>query len=72
MQFNSIEFLLFLPIVYLIYWYLLRSSVRWQNVFVIVASYVFYGWWNWRLVGMNATTMSSCSCLIRAMAMRVI
>lgn len=52
MQFNSIEFLLFLPIVYLIYWYMLRSSVRWQNVFVIAASYVFYGWWNWRLLGL--------------------
>lgn len=56
MQFNSIEFLLFLPIVYLIYWYLLRSSLRWQNVFVIVASYVFYGWWNWRLLGLIVFT----------------
>lgn len=52
MQFNSIEFFLFLPIVYLIYWYLLRSSLRWQNVFVIMASYIFYGWWNWKLLGL--------------------
>lgn len=52
MQFNSIEFFLFLPIVYLIYWYLLRSSLRWQNVFVIIASYIFYGWWNWKLLGL--------------------
>lgn len=56
MQFTSIEFLLFLPIVYLVYWYLLRSSMRWQNVFVIVASYVFYGWWNWRLLGLIVFT----------------
>ena len=56
MQFNSIEYLFFLPIVYLIYWYLLRSSLRWQNVFVIVASYVFYGWWNWRLLGLIVFT----------------
>lgn len=56
MQFNSVEFLLFLPIVYLFYWYLLRSSLRWQNVFVIVASYVFYGWWNWTLLGLIVFT----------------
>lgn len=56
MQFNSIEFFLFLSIVYLVYWCLLRSSVRRQNVFVIVASYVFYGWWNWRLLGLIVFT----------------
>ena len=44
MLFNSLEFLLFLPIVFGIYW-LLRDRLRWQNLFVVVASYVFYGWW---------------------------
>lgn len=56
MQFNSIEFLLFFPLVYLTYWYLLRNNLRWQNLFVIVASYVFYGWWNWRLLGLIVFT----------------
>lgn len=45
MLFNSLEFLLFLPIVFGIYW-LLRDRLRWQNLFVVVASYVFYGWWD--------------------------
>ena len=49
MFFNSLEFLLFLPIVFGIYW-LLRDKLRWQNLFVVVASYVFYGWWDWRFL----------------------
>ena len=59
MLFNSIQFALFLPVVFLIYW-LLRRSLRWQNAFVVVASYVFYGWWNWRFLLLIAFT-SACS-----------
>ena len=59
MLFHSIQFALFLPIVFLLYWlvfdYIIRKS-KWQlhlqNAFVIAASYVFYGWWDWRLVGL--------------------
>lgn len=61
MLFNSLEFLLFLPIVFGIYW-LLRDSLRWQNLFVVVASYVFYGWWDWRFLILIAFT-SFCSYL---------
>lgn len=57
MSFASITYLFFLPIVFLLYWfvfdYLIRKSsnqVSWQNAFVVVASYVFYGWWNWRFL----------------------
>lgn len=61
MLFNSLEFLLFLPIVFGIY-RLLRDKLRWQNLFVVVASYVFYGWWDWRFLLLIAFT-SFCSYL---------
>lgn len=59
MLFNSIEFAIFLPIVFAIYW-LLNKHLRWQNLFVVVASYVFYGWWDWRFLILIAFT-SFCS-----------
>ena len=59
MIFNSIEFLIFLPVVFAIYW-LLRSKLKWQNAFVVIASYFFYGWWDWRFLILIAFT-SVCS-----------
>lgn len=59
MLFNSFEFLVFLPIVFLLYWFVFRSR-RWQNLLVVVASYVFYGWWDWRFLLLIAIT-SLCS-----------
>jgi alginate O-acetyltransferase complex protein AlgI len=50
MLFNSIDFAIFLPIVFLIYWQLLKSSLRAQNLFLLIASYIFYGWWDWRFL----------------------
>ena len=55
MLFTSIEFLVFLPVVFALYW-LLRRQVRWQNLLVVVASYVFYGWWDWRFLLLIAFT----------------
>ena len=55
MLFNSIEFALFLPAVWLAYWSL-RGSLRLQNLLVVVASYVFYGWWDWRFLVLIAFT----------------
>ncbi len=49
MVFNSIEFAVFLPIVFGIYW-LLRKNYRWQNIVLLLASYVFYAWWDWRFL----------------------
>ncbi len=46
MLFNSIEFALFLPVVFLLYWFVFRRSLRAQNLFVVAASYLFYGWWD--------------------------
>lgn len=60
MLFNSFEFLLFLPIVFLLYWFVFNRSLKWQNAFVVVASYVFYGWWDWRFLLLIAFT-SLCS-----------
>jgi len=46
MLFNSFEFLLFLPVVFLIYWFVAVRNLTVQNIFIVLASYVFYGWWN--------------------------
>lgn len=59
MLFNSIEYIVFLPIVFAIYW-LLRNHLKLQNAFVVLASYVFYGWWDWRFLILIAFT-SLCS-----------
>jgi len=46
MLFNSLEFALFLPLVFLLYWYGLNRNLKLQNLFIVVASYIFYGWWD--------------------------
>ncbi len=63
MLFNSIEFAVFLPIVFLLYWFVFDYALRgckrqllWQNLFVVVASYIFYGWWDWRFLILIAIT----------------
>ena len=49
MYFNSLEFCLFFAVVYGLYFvFRLRS----QNVLLLIASYVFYGWWDWRFLGL--------------------
>ena len=55
MQFNSLSFLIFLPTVFLLYWCVLRSR-RQQNLLVVIASYVFYGWWDWRFLSLILLT----------------
>lgn len=56
MLFNSIEFALFLPIVFLLYWYVFNRHVRVRNLFIIAVSYIFYGWWDWRFLWLIAFT----------------
>lgn len=59
MLFNSFEFLIFLPIVFLLYWFVFKGRQA-QNMFIVVASYVFYGWWAYRfLVLIFITTLLS-------------
>ena len=60
MLFNSIEFAIFLPIVFLLYWFVFNRSLKLQNLFIVVVSYVFYGWWDWRFLFLIAFT-SLCS-----------
>jgi len=50
MLFNSIDFALFFPIVFALYWFVFNRSIRWQNGFVVAASYFFYGFWDWRFL----------------------
>ena len=52
MLFNSIEFAIFIPIVFLLYWIPLKNSVRGQNILLLIASYFFYGWWDWRFLSL--------------------
>ncbi|MCW1147833.1 MBOAT family O-acyltransferase [Flavobacterium lacisediminis] len=52
MLFNSIEFLLFLPTVFFLYWFVFKNQLRAQNVLLLVASYIFYGWWDWRFLSL--------------------
>ena len=50
MLFNSIEFLIFLPLVFLLYWFGSNKNRKFQNVLLLVASYFFYGWWSWKFL----------------------
>ena len=52
MLFNSFEFLLFLLIVFVFYWFVLKNKIKKQNVLILIASYVFYGWWDWRFLSL--------------------
>ena len=60
MLFNSIEFAIFLPIVFLLYWFAFDRNLKLQNLFIVAVSYVFYGWWDWRFLFLIAFT-SFCS-----------
>ncbi len=52
MLFNSLEFGLFLPIVFGLYWFVFAKRLTCQNVLLLVASYIFYGWWDWRFLSL--------------------
>src|SRR5690606_39568389 len=45
---------IFLPVVFIVYWFLLNKNLRAQNFFIILASYLFYGWWDWRFLSLIA------------------
>ena len=52
MLFNSIEFIIFLPIVFCLYWFVFQKNLRAQNLLLLISSYVFYGWWDWRFLSL--------------------
>jgi D-alanyl-lipoteichoic acid acyltransferase DltB (MBOAT superfamily) len=52
MLFNSIEFLLFLPTVFILYWFVFNKNLKIQNLLILLSSYVFYGWWDYRFLSL--------------------
>lgn len=52
MLFNSIDFALFLPIVFITYWAFNKTNLNIQNGIIVLASYFFYGLWDWRFLGL--------------------
>ncbi|GBU08117.1 O-acyltransferase [Bacteroidales bacterium] len=59
MLFNSFEFLIFLPIVFCLYWFVFQGNLGRQNLFILLASYVFYGSWSWKFLLLIAFTSFS-------------
>ncbi len=52
MLFNSLDFAVFLPIVFILYWFVAGKNLTYQNLLVVVASYLFYGWWDYRFLSL--------------------
>ena len=52
MLFNSLDFFIFLPIVFCLYWFVVNKNLKLQNVLLLVASYLFYGWWDYRFLSL--------------------
>ncbi len=50
MLFNSLNFAVFLPIVFLLYWFATRGNLKFQNLLLLVSSYFFYAFWDWRFL----------------------
>lgn len=50
MFFNSLDFALFLPTVFFLYWIVAKNKTQLQNIIIVLSSYVFYGWWDWRFL----------------------
>ena len=52
MLFNSITYFFFIIIVFALYWSVLLKNFKWQNLFLFIASYCFYGWWDVRFLAL--------------------
>lgn len=52
MLFNSIDFAIFLPTVFILYWFVTTNNLKLQNLLIVSASYIFYGWWDWRFLSL--------------------
>jgi D-alanyl-lipoteichoic acid acyltransferase DltB (MBOAT superfamily) len=52
MLFNSIEFVIFFPLVFVIYWFVVNGKLKNQNLLLLISSYIFYGWWDWRFLSL--------------------
>jgi D-alanyl-lipoteichoic acid acyltransferase DltB (MBOAT superfamily) len=56
MLFNSIDFVIFLPIVFVLYWFVTNKNLKLQNFLIVAASFIFYGWWDWRFLSLLFTS----------------
>jgi D-alanyl-lipoteichoic acid acyltransferase DltB (MBOAT superfamily) len=52
MLFNSFDFAVFLPVVFVAYWFVANRHLRLQNALLVAAGCVFYGWWDWRFLAL--------------------
>ena len=52
MLFNSIEFLIFIVIVFCLYWFVFNKNIKHQNILILCSSYIFYGWWDYRFLSL--------------------
>jgi len=52
MFFNSLDFAIFLPIVFILYWFVIKNNLKLQNLLIVLMSYIFYGWWDWRFLSL--------------------
>lgn len=52
MLFNSIDFAIFLPVVFFLYWFVTNRNLKLQNFLIVASSYLFYGWWDWRFLSL--------------------
>ena len=52
MLFNSLDFAIFLPLVFILYWFVANKSLKVQNLLIVFSSYLFYGWWDWRFLSL--------------------
>jgi alginate O-acetyltransferase complex protein AlgI len=52
MLFNSIDFAIFLPIVFILYWFATNNNLKLQNFLIVASNYLFYGWWDWRFLSL--------------------
>ena len=52
MLFNSIEFTIFLPVIFVLYWFVTNKNLKLQNLLLLSASYFFYAWWDWRFLSL--------------------
>ncbi|MEM6396017.1 MAG: MBOAT family O-acyltransferase [Bacteroidota bacterium] len=56
MIFTSLDFAVFLAVVFVLYWFVTQDNLRLQNLLIVVASYVFYGWWDERFLVLIAVS----------------
>ena len=50
MLFNSLDFFVFLIVFFILYWFVTNKNRKHQNLLIVFASYLFYGWWDWRFL----------------------